>query len=108
MDISLIVSQSCLDNPSVNEIIATEKYIIGYACKGNKTSEALSDLFSEMIDLSASKNETAQTFCQKYLTNTVKRDVSAVEVCYELAHSPLFRCSHSFQSVSMSVFRVFE
>jgi hypothetical protein len=35
-DISLILSKSGPENPSVDEIIAVEKYITGYACKGNE------------------------------------------------------------------------
>ncbi|CAC5397334.1 unnamed protein product [Mytilus coruscus] len=35
-DISLILSKSGPENPSVNEIIAVEKYVSGCACKGNE------------------------------------------------------------------------
>lgn len=52
-DISLILSKSPVENPSVNEIIATDKYTTGYACKGNQTSESLSDLFSYFINCAA-------------------------------------------------------
>lgn len=34
-DISLILSKSVSSNPSVDEIIATERCITGYVCKGN-------------------------------------------------------------------------
>ena len=34
-DISIILSKSDPANPSIAEIIATEKYVSGYACKGN-------------------------------------------------------------------------
>ena len=40
-DISIILSKSDPKNPSVNEIIATEKYITGYACKGNQSTGAV-------------------------------------------------------------------
>ena len=44
-DISSILSKSDPSNPSVDDILATEKYIIGYACKGNEpTSSFLSFL----------------------------------------------------------------
>ena len=35
-NISLILSKSNPDNPSVNEILATEKFLTGYACKGSQ------------------------------------------------------------------------
>ena len=38
-DISLILSKSNPDNPSVDEILACEKYITGYACKGGNQLE---------------------------------------------------------------------
>ncbi|KAH3863241.1 hypothetical protein DPMN_026221 [Dreissena polymorpha] len=43
-DISLILSKCSSDNPSISDIIATEKYVFGYACKGNQT-------FGEVVDL---------------------------------------------------------
>ena len=45
---------------------------------------------------------TAKSICTKLLMNTVKRDVSSVEASYELTGLPLFRCSHHFQSVSLT------
>ena len=44
-DVSLIVSKSHPESPSVEDIIATEKYVSGYACKGNKPTGAMVDLF---------------------------------------------------------------
>ena len=49
-DISLILSKSDPSNSSVDDILATEKYITGYACKGNEPTGALSDLFSDMVN----------------------------------------------------------
>ena len=43
-DISLILSKSNPDNPSVNEILATEKFLTGYACKGSQPTGAIGDL----------------------------------------------------------------
>ncbi|WAQ97056.1 hypothetical protein MAR_029746 [Mya arenaria] len=106
-DISLILSKSSPENPSVSEIVALEKYTTGYSCKGNKASKAMFELFYEMID-SSSSHSTAKSFCTKYIKNTVKRDVSAVEASSELSRLPLYRCSCSFQSVSLSGFSVLE
>ena len=49
-DISLILSKSNPDNPSVNEILATEKYITGYACKGSLPPGAAGDLFKDLVN----------------------------------------------------------
>lgn len=108
-DISLILSKSDPSNPSVDEIIATEKYITGYACKGNEPTGALSDLFSDMVNCAdESSGTTGKSLCTKLLMNTVKRDVSSVEACYELSSIPLYRSSHCFQSVSLSGCRVLQ
>ena len=53
-------------------------------------------------------SSTAQNFCSKFLMNTVKRDVSAVEACFEISRLPLYRCSHQFQLVSLSGLKLFE
>ena len=84
-DISLILSKSSAENPSVEDIIATEKYITGYACKGNEPTGAVVELFN---DIANSADEctgaSAQRVCTKLLMNTVKRDVSSIEASYEL------------------------
>ena len=51
---------------------------------------------------------TAKSVCSKLLMGTVKRDISAVEASFELSVLPLYRSSHTFQSISMSGFRVLE
>ena len=106
-DISLILSKSDPKNPSVNEIIATEKYVSGYACKGNEGTGALVDLYKNMVT-EAEDIESGRSLITKLLMNTVKRDISAVEASYELCSLPLFRSSHAFTSVSLSGSRVFE
>jgi len=58
-----------------------------------------------MLNTSSS---TAQNFCSKFLMNTVKRDVSAVEACFEISRLPLYSRSHQLQSVSLSGLRFFE
>ncbi|CAC5370555.1 unnamed protein product [Mytilus coruscus] len=49
-DISLILSKSGPENPSVNESIAIEKYVSVYACKGNEPTGAVADLFNDMYN----------------------------------------------------------
>ena len=108
-DISLILSKNGPDNPSVDEIIATERYVSGYACKGSDSTGALVNLFNDMANTSdETSGATAKSLCTKLLMNTVKRDISAVEASFELSGLPLYRCSHQFQSVSMSGSRVLE
>lgn len=108
-DISIIISKSNPENPSVDEIIATERYVSGYACKGNQPTGALVELFH---DLAYNQDEcstaNAKSICTKLLMNTVKRDISSVEASFELSSLPLFRCSHQFQSVSLTGSRVLE
>ena len=75
-DISLILSKNGPENPSVNEIIATERYITSYACKGNQTTESMSDLFTDMANTDHTSSSTAKSLCTKFLMNTVKRYIS--------------------------------
>ena len=100
-DVSIILSQSHPSNPSVSEIVATEKYVSGYACKGNEGIGSSVDLFNDMVN-TADTSATANSLCTKLLMNSVKRDVSAVEAAYEISSLPLYRCTHSFEYVSLS------
>jgi hypothetical protein len=64
-----------IQNPSVNEIIATEKYVSGYACKGNQPTGAIVDLFNDMVNCAdESTGATTKSLCNKLLLGTVKRD----------------------------------
>ncbi|KAK3083478.1 hypothetical protein FSP39_023709 [Pinctada imbricata] len=105
-DISIILSKNGPDNPSVDEIIATENYITGYACKGNEGTSALNDLFNDTIN--SSENSTVKSVCTSLLMNAVKRDVSSTEAAFELSSIPLYRSSHQFQSVSITGARMLE
>ena len=108
-DISLILSKSNPDNPSVNEILATEKYITGYACKSSQPTGAVGDLFKDLVNATdEATNTSVKSVVSKVLMNTVKRDVSAVETAHELSSLPLYRSSHTFQSVPMTGARVLE
>jgi hypothetical protein len=97
-DISLILSKSPPENPSVNGIIATEKYVSGYACKGNQPTGAIVDLFNDMVNCAGeSTGASTKSLCNKLLMGIVKRDIPAVEASYELSSLPLYRSSHTFQ-----------
>ena len=106
-DISIILSKSGTDNPSVDDIMATEKYITGYACKGNQPTGAIADLLNDMVN-SCEDDTQAKSLCSKLQMGTVKRDISAVEACNEVASLPLYRCSHTFQTISFSGCRILE
>jgi hypothetical protein len=106
-DISIILSNSPPENPSVQDIMATQKYVSGYACKGNEPTGAIADLFADMIN-TADDETPAKSLCTKLLMQTVKRDISAVEATYELSALPLYRCSHQFQTISMTGSRILE
>ena len=87
--------------PSITDILPVEKYVTGYACKGNEGTGALADLFKDMAS-SAENDATLSSLCTSLLMKSVKRDVSSIEACHELSMLPLYRCSHQFQSVSLS------
>lgn len=63
-DISIIISKSGLV-----DIIATEKCITGYACKGNEQTGTVCDLFNEMVN-STDENywQNTKSLCTKMLT----------------------------------------
>ena len=76
-DISVILSKSGPDIPSVDEILATEKYITGYG--------AVVDIFNDLVNCAdESTVATPKSLCTKLL----KRDVSATEACYEISSLP--------------------
>jgi hypothetical protein len=80
------LSKNGPENPSVDEIIAVEKYITGYACKGNEPTGAIADLFNDMVNCSdENSGSTTKSLCTKLLMGTVKRDISAVETSFELS-----------------------
>ena len=88
---------------------ATEKYVTGYACKGNQPTEAIADLFQDMVNCAAqSSGATTKSLCSQLLIGTVKRDVSSVETSYEFSGLPLYRSSHTFQSVSLTGLRALD
>jgi hypothetical protein len=96
-DMSIIVSKSDPANPSIDEILATEKYVTGYACKGNQPTEAIADLFQDMVNCAdQSSGATTKSLCSQLLIGTVKRDVSSVETSYEFYGLPLYRSSTHF------------
>jgi hypothetical protein len=107
-DISIILSQSSVENPSVNDIIAVEKYVTGYACKGNEGTGAVTDLFHDVVNNADESLDSGSSLVSKLLMNTVKRDISSVEACYELSSVPLHRSSESFAHTSLSGCRIYE
>ena len=102
MEMSLIISKSDPENPSVEETLSVEKYVSGYACKGNRPTGAVLDLFNNLVNCTDESGATANSICTKLLMETVKRDSSAVEASFELSRIPLYRCSHTFENVSLS------
>ena len=108
-DVSLILSKSDPENPSVDEILSVEKYVSGYAVKGNQPTGSVVELFKDIVNSCSEESTTSTTpksVCTKLLMNTVKRDIPAVEASYELSRLPLYRSSHTFQNISFSGLRV--
>ncbi len=60
-DVSLILSKSNPANPSVKEIMATEKHITGYACKGNQPTGAVVDLLNDMVNCADESTATGKS-----------------------------------------------
>ncbi|KAH3748569.1 hypothetical protein DPMN_183015 [Dreissena polymorpha] len=84
-DISLILSKRSPDNPSICDIIATEKYVSGYACKGNQPTGDVVDLFNAIVNATVETSSTdGKSLCTKLLKKTIKRDISSMEAAYEL------------------------
>ena len=106
-DISLILSRSNPLTPSIADILPVEKYVTGYACKGNEGTGAMGNLFKDMAS-SADSDASVSSLCTSLLMKTVKRYVSSVEACHELSMIPLYRCSQQIQSVSLTGTRVLE
>ena len=72
------------------------KNITGYACKGNKGTRALLDLYEDMVYSNGNSNGAdGKTLCTKFPMETIKRDISAVRASYALSGLPLHRCSIS-------------
>jgi hypothetical protein len=107
-DISLVLSKSDPSCPSIEDIMPVERYVSGYACKGNTGTGAMCDLFKDMASSADSNSSSVHSLCTNLLMKSVKRDVSSVEACHELAMLPLYRCSHQFQSVSLTGSRQLE
>ena len=77
--------------------------------KGGGPTGAVADLFNDFVNCTDdSTGATPKSLCTRLLMTTVKRDVSAVETAFELSFLPLYRSSHTFQSVSLSGSRVLE
>ena len=86
-----------------------KSFLTGYACKGSQPTGAIGDLYSDLVNATdEATNISTKSVVSKVLMNTVKRDVSAVETAHELSSCPLYRSSHTFQSVPMTGARVLE
>ena len=95
-DVSLIVSKCNPGSPSVEDIIATEKYVSGYACKGNKPTGVMVDRCTDLVNCTdEATGVTGKSLCTKLLMNSIKRDIPAVEASYEL-YQKRYSCCRSF------------
>ena len=88
-DVSLILSNSPPDNPSIDDIIAIIDYVCGYACKDSEPTGATSDLFKDMVnavDAGDADQVTGKSMCAKMLIKTVgRRDIGGPEASFELS-----------------------
>jgi hypothetical protein len=57
----------------LEEILSVEKYVSGYACKGNQPTGAVVDLFNDLVNCAdESTGATAKSICTNLLMQAVK------------------------------------
>ena len=66
-DISIIPSKCNPEHLSVNEIIATEKYVSGYNCQGNETIGGSIQLFNDMVNTADTSSATVIPLTRTYV-----------------------------------------
>ena len=76
---------------------------------GGEPKRAVADLFNDFVNCADdSTGATPKSLYTRLLMTTVESDVSAVETAFEISSLPLYRSSHTFQSVSLSRSMVLE
>jgi hypothetical protein len=92
--------------PNPNEIARVTDYIVAYACKGNETiveeKHQMKALILGSQDVTGSTNDVKRV--ARKLLNKITKDkvISKQESMCHLAKLPLYLCSESFESVSIS------
>ena len=71
----LFFKKSSPENPSTDEMIACEKYVSGYACKGSEPTGAIADIFNDLSNSfeNTSSGTSTKTVVTKLLMHTIKK-----------------------------------
>ena len=78
-DFSLIVASSDRTQPDHHEhIIPVLDYVCKYTSKASNGTGAMIDLFRDIVSASNPENTSTISVVSKLLTNTAKRDISAL------------------------------
>ena len=93
-------------HPNPDEIAWVTDYIVAYACKGNETiveeKRQMKALIMSCQDNSGTSNDVKR-IARKLLNRTTKNKIISKQECMcHLAKLPLFSCSESIETVSLS------
>src|SRR5688572_12022804 len=105
-DIQVLLYECDPLHPNPDEIARVTDYIVAYACKGNETILAEKQQMKALIlgsqDVTGSTNDVKRV-ARKLLNKTTKDKVISKQECMcQLAKLPLYLCSESFETVSIS------
>ncbi|XP_066910881.1 uncharacterized protein [Clytia hemisphaerica] len=91
-----------------DDLLALIKYITGYCCKGNKSTQDLMDIYKEILNKS-DPTISLKSVAQKLLLKTfgfVDTPSSAAD--YINTKGKLYSCSRRFKRIGLSGFRLFD
>ena len=105
-DIQVLLFECDPLHPNPDEIARVTDYIVAYACKGNETIVEEKNQMKALIlgsqDVTGSTNDVKRV-ARKLLNKTTKDKVISKQECMcHLAKLPLYLCSESFETVSIS------
>ncbi|XP_066920336.1 uncharacterized protein [Clytia hemisphaerica] len=91
-----------------DDLLALIKYITGYCCKGNKSTQDLMDIYKEILNKS-DPTISLKSVAQKLLLKTVGFvDTPSSAADYINTKGKLYSCSRRFKRIGLSGFRLFD
>jgi hypothetical protein len=108
-DCQIILYDSDFENPDLQEIAKITDYIVAYTCKGNECTQKEKEILKKYI-LNIKKQHTSTTDKQesamvaRMVMNRIIKEkmISKQEVMVDIAQLPLFECSETVETVSIS------
>ena len=99
-------SANCDTQPIVDQdLLALQKYLASYACKGASTTEDLINVYRYLIE-SIDEQSTVRNLAQRLLLKTVGMvDVPGAAADYINCGGKLLHCTRTFQNVGISGYR---